>query len=124
MALIRLLVPVAGDLADGLPAPACGLPFEVPDDVADDWCDGDRAERVEAPPAVPDVAALERVHTDAAAYVDAVLEQHAAEVEQLHADARAYLDAVLEQHAAELAGRDAQLAEMQAERPPARRKTS
>jgi hypothetical protein len=94
MALIRLLVPVAGDLAEGVPAPPHGVPVEVPDSVADSWCDGDRAERVEV--AVP--ADVEAVHAGAREYLAAVQAQHEVELEAVHAGAREYLAAVQAQH--------------------------
>lgn len=95
MALIRLLVPVAGDLAEGVPAPPHGAPVEVPDSVADSWCDGERAERVE----VAVTADVEAVHAGAREYLAAVQAQHEAELEAVHAGAREYLAAVEAQHA-------------------------
>lgn len=91
MAVIRLLVPVAGDLAPGVPAPAVGAPVEVEESIATSWCDGDRAELV----VDYDSDDVKAVHAGARAYLDAVLEQHAAELAQVHADAQTYLAAAL-----------------------------
>jgi hypothetical protein len=82
MARIRLLVPVAGHLADGIPAPAVLEPVDVPDAVAESWCDGVRAE-------------IAPENSDSAA---------------IHAGAREYLAAVEAQHAERLAAVEAQLA--------------
>jgi hypothetical protein len=115
MARIRLLAPVAGHLAAGIPAPAVLEPVEVPDAVADSWCDGERAEFVPDVETSPD---LEAVHAEAREYLAAVQAQHAAEIEAVHAQAREYLAAVQAQHDAEIeAAAAAQIAEP---RPPAK----
>jgi hypothetical protein len=104
MARIRLLVPVAGHLADGIPAPAVLEPVEVPDAVADSWCDGVRAELA------PEDSDATAVHADAREYLTAVEAQHAEALAAVHADAREYLAAVEAQHAEALAAVQAQLA--------------
>jgi hypothetical protein len=83
MALIRLLAPVAGHLADGIPAPAVREPVEVPDAVAELWCDGERAEYVE--PALDAAAQVEAVHVEARAYLAAVEAQAAQRITELEA---------------------------------------
>jgi hypothetical protein len=92
MARIRLLAPVAGHLADGIPAPAVREPVEVPDEVAALWCDGERAEYVEDE--LDHEAVVEQLHIDAQEYLAAVEAQHAAELDAVHAGAREYLAAV------------------------------
>jgi hypothetical protein len=106
MARIRLLVPVAGDLAPGVPAPAIGVPVTVDDTIADSWCDGERAEHVADTPLVE----VEAVHADARTYLAAVQEQHEVEVEGVHAGAREYLAAVEAQHAEQVSLLERQLA--------------
>jgi hypothetical protein len=96
MVPIRILVPVAGDIAEGVPAPGLRGVVEVPEHVADAWCDGERAERVDPAELAATAVDVEQVHADARAY-------HQAVVEQLHADARAYHQAVVDDLTAQLA---------------------
>jgi uncharacterized membrane protein YccC len=89
MARIRLLAPVAGHLADGIPAPAVHEPVEVPDEIAAAWCDGERAEYAEDERDVD--AEIEAVHAGAREYLAAVEAQAAERIAQLEAQIEAQL---------------------------------
>jgi hypothetical protein len=105
MARIRLLVPVAGHLADGIPAPAVLEPVDVPDAVAESWCDGVRAELA------PEDLDTTAIHAGAQEYLAAVQAQHAEALAAVHTSAREYLAAVEAQHAERLAAVESKLAE-------------